>query len=225
MQPFSPTVRSVAAPVTQAQSAAPAFGATPPLVAQPTDPIALSPLSPVSSVAPVAAQAPAQSTQQARPAPSGGSAPGSALGLLALVGAAGIVVLRIRQFAADAGLADGGTLTALAHAATTFWAGSCLPLATTASTTAAGVSAGTVNASLQRPGIARGRREQFDVKGAVSGPLGSAGSPAAPPALALTEGTTGGDGDRAGLVVALFTVSAMIGAAFGALSPRRHETA
>ncbi|MDX6535776.1 MAG: hypothetical protein QOD37_117, partial [Gaiellales bacterium] len=114
---------------------------------------------------------------------------------------------------------------ALAHAATTFWAGSCFPLATTASTTAAGVSAGTINTSLQRPGIARGRREQFDVKGAVSGPLGSAGSPAAPPALALTEGTTGGDGDRAGLVVALFTVSAMIGAAFGALSPRRHETA
>jgi hypothetical protein len=148
----------------------------------------------------------------------GGSSSNTALGLIALIGAAGVAVLRARQLSAAAGVADIGTLTALGHSASIFWAGSCVPLGTTGS---AGTAA-TMNASLAAdqlsPSRALGSRAQFGVRGALSRVGGAAGGRAPLPLATIRD--PAGD-DRTGLAALLFALSAIIGAALGAMGPRR----
>ena len=77
---------------------------------------------------PVAAPAAPAPAPVAAAVPAGGSdSADAALGLAALLGAGGFALVRLRQSAAAAGLDDAGTLTALGHSASIFWAGSCYP--------------------------------------------------------------------------------------------------
>jgi hypothetical protein len=136
-----------------------------------------------------------------------------------LLGAGGLAALRARQLASAAGVGDAGTLTALGHSASTFWAGSCLPLGTGGSAPVADASL--VTSSSSSPLSVLGSRAQFGVKGVVSGPLEAGGGRVTAPVAALAR--SGGGSDRTGLVVALFAASAILGAVLGALDPR-HKT-
>jgi hypothetical protein len=149
--------------------------------------------------------------------PGGGGSSDTAFGLVALIGAGGIAVLRARQLASAAGVDDAGTLTALGHSASIFWAGSCYPLGS--GTTAAGTMNASFSASPASTATALGGRARFGVRGAVSNAIDGAGSRVQPPAVALARDFAGGD--RTGLVALLFAASAAIGAAFGALGPQR----
>ena len=102
--------------------------------------IALSPLA--GAIAASVASSPSPQVTSGTPS-GGGSSSNTALGLAALVAAAGARSSSARQLAAAAGIADIGTLTALGHSASIFWAGSCVSLGTGNTATAA-----TVNASL-----------------------------------------------------------------------------
>ena len=145
-------------------------------------------------------------------APGGGSS-NTALGLVALLGAGGIALFRARAFSSAAGIDDLGTLTALGHSASMFWAGSCYPLSSGGSTSAA-----SANASFTAQGISLGGRDRFGVGGVVSGPARTTGGRVGPPATWLL--STPGSGERTAIVALLLAVSALFGAAFGALVPR-----
>ena len=151
-------------------------------------------------------------------APSGGGDSSSTgLGLAALLSAGGAALLRLRHSAAAAGLAEGGTLAALAQSASVFWAGSCYPLGGTSASVSLTSSLGATAV----PGAgATGGRAQFGVAGVVSNVSGAVGGRVAPAASSLVRAP--GD-DRTGLVVLLFAASAAIGAALGALVPGRRE--
>jgi hypothetical protein len=170
--------------------------------------------------APAAGLSSAPAPVVAAPAPSGGGSSNTGFGLVALLGAGGIAVLRARQLSSAAGVDDVGTLTALGHSAATFWAGSCSSLGTGSST-----SLGAANASFAAgmPESALGSRAQFDVKGVVAGPFDAAGSRISPDVASLAPGP--GGSDRTGLVAALFAASAIIGGALGALGGRHRTTA
>jgi hypothetical protein len=176
--------------------------------------VALSPLA-GAFAAQVVASAP--SPQVTGTQSGGGSSSNTALGLAALIGAAGVAVLRARQLSAATGIADIGTLTALGHSASTFWAGSCVSLGTGSTATAA-----TVNASLPSdqlsPATAVGNRAQFGVRSALSGVGATAGGRAQQPVATIHD--PAGE-DRTGLAAILFALSAIIGAALGAVGPRR----
>ena len=77
------------------------------------------------------APAPALAASTPVTAQSSGGGSGSSstgLGLAALIGAGGAALLRARALFGATGLDDTGTLTALAHSASTMWAGSCYPV-------------------------------------------------------------------------------------------------
>ena len=100
--------------------------------------------------------------------------------------AAGAAVLRARQLATAAGIADIGTLTALGHSASIFWAGSCVSLGTGNTATAA-----TVNASLAAdrlsPANALGSRAQFGVRSALADVGDTAGGHAPLPVATIRD--------------------------------------
>jgi translation initiation factor IF-2 len=149
-------------------------------------------------------------------APSGGNdGSNSALGLAALVGAGGAALLRLRQSAAATGLADPGTLSALAHSASVFWAGSCYPLGTPSTSVS-------LTSSLHVEPIARARalggRASFGVAGAVSGAAEAVGGRVSPASASFVRAP--GD-DRTVLVMVLLTASAAMGAVLGAVVPGR----
>jgi hypothetical protein len=146
--------------------------------------------------------------------PNGGGSSNTALGLAALIGAGGIALFRARLLASAAGIDDAGTLTALGHSAATFWAGSCYSVgsgSTTASLAAERIS-----------GAVRGDRARFGVGGVASGAANAAGGRIALPAAPLA-GTAAGD-DPTRIVAMLLAASAIIGAALGALGPRRQTS-
>jgi hypothetical protein len=152
--------------------------------------------------------------------PSGGGSSSSVLGLAALIGAGGVALLRARQLSVASGIGDVGTLTALGHSASTFWAGSCLTLGSGSATSA------TVNASLTAGAASQasalGSRDQFGVGGVVSGAADAVGGRLTQPVASIVPGNDGSD-DRTGLVALLFTCSAIIGAVAGAIAPRRQR--
>jgi hypothetical protein len=154
--------------------------------------------------------------------PSGSGSSNTALGLAALIGVGGAALLRARQLAGAAGVADIGTLTALGHSASTFWAGSCLTLsgggATSASMNASLTASATSSAS------ALGNRAQFGVGGVVSGAADAAGGRFTQPVASVVSGGANND-DRTPLVALLFACSAIIGAVVGAIGPRRQGSA
>jgi hypothetical protein len=147
--------------------------------------------------------------------PSGGGSSNTAFGLVALIGAGGIALFRARLLASAAGIDDAGTLTALGHSAATFWAGSCYSVGSGCSTTAS-------LAAERISGAVRGDRARFGVRGVASRAADAAGGRIAPPAAPLA-GTAAGD-DRTRLVAMLLAASAIIGAALGALGPRRQTS-
>jgi hypothetical protein len=153
-------------------------------------------------------------------APSGGGSSNTGFGLVALLGAGGIAVMRARQLASAAGVADAGTLAALGHSASTFWAGSCSSLGSGSS-----ISLGTANEPLATtlPERALGSRAQFGVRGVVSSPIATAGGRFSPDVASFAPDAHGSD--RTGLVAALFAASAVIGGALGALGGRHRTTA
>jgi hypothetical protein len=152
----------------------------------------------------------------------GGGSSNTAFAVVALIAAGGAALLRARALASAAGIDDAGTLVALGHATSTFWAGSCFTLGTGGTT-----SAGTMSAALTTdplsPLSAVGSRAQFGVRGAVSNAVGAAGGRAAPPEASLARDAAAAANDRTGLVTALFLVSAIIGAVLGAIAPRDRE--
>ena len=151
-------------------------------------------------------------------APSGGdSGSNSALGLAALIGAGGAALLRLRQSAAAAGLADAGTLTALGHSASVFWAGSCYPAGATSSSVSLKSSLGPASSP---SALALGGRSQFGVGGVVSGAADATGGRVAPATAAIV--ATPGD-DRTALVMVLLAASAAIGAVVAAVTPGRRQ--
>jgi hypothetical protein len=119
--------------------------------------------------------------------------------------------------AAAAGIADIGTLTALGHSASIFWAGSCVSLGTGNTATAATVNASPAADRLS-PANALGSRAQFGVRSALAGAGGTASGRAPLPVATIRD--PAGD-DRTGLAALLFALSAIIGAALGAVGPRR----
>jgi hypothetical protein len=152
--------------------------------------------------------------------PTGGDSSNTAFGLLALIGAGGFALLRVRALASAAGLDDAGTLVALGHAGSTFWAGSCFSLGS-GGTTAAGTTSAALTTDPLSPLSAVGSRARFGVRGAVSGTFDAAGGRLAPPAASLAREAAGND--RTGLVTALFLASAIIGAVLGAIPPRERR--
>ena len=157
-------------------------------------------------------------------APSQGGPLDGALGIVALVGAGGIALLRMRQLSGAMGLTDAGTLTALGHSAATFWAGSCYSLVGPASASTSAPMAASPFAATVVPGGAAGGRAQFGVAGVISRGAGLSGvAPSSgvelPPVEAppLPTGTS----ERTGLVALLLAVSAALGAALGGISLRR----
>ena len=103
-----------------------------------------------------------------RSPPAGAAAPRHRTRLAALIGAGGAALLRARALFGATGLDDVGTLTALAHSASTMWAGSCYPLDGSATLSAAPMSASFVTNAIS-PASALGSRAPFGVKGVVSG--------------------------------------------------------
>jgi hypothetical protein len=181
-----------------------------PLVARP---VALSPVA-LAATAPSLAVAPAPPLSAPQP---GGGSSSTAFGLVALVGAGGIALLRARQIAGAFGLDDAGTLTALGHSVSTFWAGSCLTLGTGApGPMSASLTAG---AQALSPVSTLGSRAESGVKGVVAGAADAVGGRVVAPATSFARVAAGDD--RTGLVAALFVASAMVGAALGAVAPRR----
>jgi MYXO-CTERM domain-containing protein len=184
----------------------------------PERPIALSPPS-------LAIATPVSPAASAPPVSSGSSGSGSsntAFGLAALIGAGGLALLRARQLSAAAGIGDIGTLTALGHSASTFWAGSCLTLSSGGATSA--TANASLTASATSPANALGSRAQFGVGGVVSGAADAAGGHFTEPVASVVPGGDGSD-DRTPLVALLFACSAIIGAAIGAIGPRRQAGA
>jgi hypothetical protein len=175
----------------------------------------LSPVSPVAGAGWTPAPE-APGAQLAGTAPSGGDPSNDALGLMALLAAGGVAVLRARQLASAAGLDDIGTLTALGHSAFTFWAGSCVSLGTR--TTAGAASAALAPSEMSAPGAVLGSRAQFAVEGELSAPFAAAGGRSRSAASLLEHAAAR---DRTGLVAALLAASAVIGGAFGVLAARR----
>ncbi|MDP9256091.1 MAG: hypothetical protein M3Q31_05995 [Actinomycetota bacterium] len=174
-------------------------------------------LSPVTLASAAAAVTPSPAIGRAAPAaavPTGGGSSSSAFGLAALIGAGGFLLLRARALSSAAGIDDPGTLMALGHAASTFWAGSCFSLGSGGTTAGGTMSASPTTDALS----AVGDRARFGVRGAISGAVGAAGGSEAPPAASLAREAAGSD--RTGLVAALLLVSAIIGAALGAIGPR-----
>jgi hypothetical protein len=162
----------------------------------------------------------------APPSPSAGAVPpnggsdDAALALATLIGAGGVALLRARQFAAGTGLHDPGTLTALGHAASTFWAGSCISVGSSGPAPA-GVP---LTASASPTGVipaatTLGGRAQFGVAGALSNVVDGIGGRVAPATSLLTRA---GGSDRTALVTLLLAASAAAGAALGGILPRRH---
>jgi hypothetical protein len=164
---------------------------------------------------PVAAPSPSAPATVAPPG--GGDSANSALGLAALLGAGGAALLRLRQSAAASGLSDGGTLAALGHSASVFWAGSCYPLGSTSASASLTPSLG---AGMSPGTSAAGGRSQFGVAGVVSDVSYVVGG-SVPPSTATIVQAPGAD--RTGLVVLLFAASAAFGAAVGAVVPGRRE--
>jgi hypothetical protein len=151
-------------------------------------------------------------------APSSGGSSSTALGLVALIGASGAALLRARQLAAATGLDDAGTLTALGNSISTFWAGSCVSVGAGG---AAPVGA-SLGAEALSPVSALGNRIGFGVKGAVADAADAVGGRLAAPLSPFVRGAAVSD-DRTGLVATLFVASAIVGAALGALAPRRQQ--
>ena len=175
--------------------------------------ITLSPVT-LAAAAPSSAVAASPAPPVSAPQPNGGSS-STAFGLAALVGAGGVAILRARQIVGAMGIDDAGTLTALGHSVSTFWAGSCLSLGTSG---AVPMSA-SLTAEALSPVSALGSRAEFGVKGVISGAADAVGGrvPVASFARAVA------DDDRTGLVAALFVASAIVGAALGAIAPRHRE--
>jgi hypothetical protein len=154
----------------------------------------------------------------ASPAPSGAGSSNTALGVLGLIAAGGAAVLRLRQLSSAMGAGDAGTLAALAHSATTFWAGSCVAIGG-GNATAGPVGASLTTASVE-PLSVLGSRAGFGVRGAISGPVDALGGRASRPAATVARAA---GQDRTGLVAALCAASAIVGAALGALRTRNER--
>src|SRR4029077_1120722 len=158
-----------------------------PLPVSVVTPVALSPLA-GAFAAQVVASAP--SPQVTGTQSGGGSSSNTALGLAALLGAAGVAVLRARQLSVATGIAEIGTLTALGHSASTFWAGSCVSLGTGSTATAATVN-GSLAADQLSPATAAGNRAQFGVRSALSGVGATAGGRAPQPVATIPDPARG----------------------------------
>jgi hypothetical protein len=82
-----------------------------------------------------------------------------------------------------------------------------------------------MNASLTAetlaPASILGNRVEFGAKGVVSGAADAVGGRVAAPVASFAREAAGDD--RTGLVAALLVASAIVGAALGALPPRRQE--
>jgi hypothetical protein len=155
-------------------------------------------------------------------APGGGDRSGnSGLGIVALVGAGGAALLRMRQATTAAGIADAGTLTALGHSAATFWAGSCTAVGgSSALAVPGGASAGTAAATplaftpASTPGGHTRLRDAITPAVVENG----SGGRVVPAALGL--GSVG-DVDRTGIVTLLLAASMALGAAAARVLPPR----
>jgi hypothetical protein len=154
-------------------------------------------------------------------APGGGDRSGSSgLGVLALVGAGGAVLLRMRQATTAAGIADAGTLTALGHSAATFWAGSCTAVGASSSLAVpASASVGTAATPLAfTPASAPGGHTRFGVAVVPAVVEDGSGGRVVPAALGL--GSVG-EVDRTGIVTLLLAASMALGAAAARVLPHR----
>ena len=151
--------------------------------------------------------------------PASGNSESAALALATLIGAGGIALLRARHFAAAAGLQDAGTLTALGHSASTFWAGSCVSLSSSGSTMASAPLTASSRPGAIPPGSTLGGRAQYGVAGALSGVVDGVGGRVAP---ATSSVIRPGGSDSTALVTLLFAACAVAGAALGRIVPRPH---
>jgi hypothetical protein len=195
----------------------------PPVPVPTPGPAAPNSLTPVGLAAAEALRtrpaAPAPEATAAAPA-GGGSSSNTALGLAALVGAGGAALLRARALSAGTGISDAGTLTALGHSASVFWAGSCTTLGAGSAPTQA------VNVSLTSPGLATSSGlassigSRFGVAGVVSDTAAAPGGRVGPPAAGALVQREGDGNDNTGLVALLFAVSGLAGALVGSLAPR-----
>ena len=134
----------------------------------PTRTITLSPVTLAAATATATTSPAVAPSAPTAAVPTGGGSSNTAFGLLALIGAGGLVLLRARALASAAGIDDAGTLMALGHAGSTFWAGSCFSLGT-GGTTAAGTTSAALTTDPLSPLSAVGSRARFGVRGVVSG--------------------------------------------------------
>jgi hypothetical protein len=155
-------------------------------------------------------------------APSGGDpSRDSAIGIVALVGAGGAALLRMRQAATAAGISDAGTLTALGHSAATFWAGSCTAVGGSSALAApASASVGTAAAAplAFTPGSTPGGHSRSGVAGVLAAVEDGSGGRVAPATLGFG---SAGEVDRTGIVTLLLAASMALGAAAARVLPQR----
>jgi len=121
--------------------------------------------------------------------------------------------MRARQLSG----ADIGTLTALGQSVSTFWGGSCNSVGGSGATAATAMSASMAADHVVAP--AAGARTQFGVRGALASTADADGGQSQPVAFLETDVTS----NRNALVAILFVISGFLGAAIGALSPRRQR--